>query len=323
MPDLPDDLRVALAACLVAIPGDRLRTSVTRLIEAYRSGAVPVTPILAGATDVAAYAAYRMPATFSAVQAALSALRDVAPGFMPVSHLDLGGGTGAAAWAAVSSFDGLRAITVVDQVGAALRFGELLAGDSGSAALRSARWLPGKLEDEAPLGADLVTVSYVMGELSGSRQRELVDRAAASAGAVVIVEPGTPAGYERILRARDRLIELGSVIVAPCPHQMVCPLVAGDWCHFGVRVNRSALHRRLKDGDLSYEDEKFSYVVALPTAAPARYGRVLRRPVQRKGLVALRLCRSDGTGSEQIVARSHGDAYRSARDSAWGDPWRH
>ena len=80
----------------------------------------------------------------------------------------------------------------------------------------------------------------------------------------MIVEPGTPAGYERILAARARLIELGRVIVAPCPHQAACPMPPGkDWCHFGARVNRSALHRRVKDADLSYEDEKFSYVVAV------------------------------------------------------------
>jgi ribosomal protein RSM22 (predicted rRNA methylase) len=117
------------------------------------------------------------------------------------------------------------------------------------------------------------------------------------------------------------MIEAGRRIVAPCPHQGACPIKPGqDWCHFGARVNRSALHRRIKDADLSYEDEKFSYVVGVPGEGlhdPG--GRVLRRPTQRKGLVSLRLCNPDGTCSDRIVTKRHGDDYRRARDVSWGD----
>jgi len=94
--------------------------------------------------------------------------------------------------------------------------------------------------------ADLVTVSYVLGELTDAQQRDLVARAAAAAGLLMIVEPGTPAGYARVIAARDQLVGLGHTVVAPCPHQEPCPLASGDWCHFGVRVNRTALHRRIK-----------------------------------------------------------------------------
>ena len=82
-----------------------------------------------------------------------------------------------------------------------------------------------------------------------------------------------------------------------------CPLAAGDWCHFGARVNRSALHRRVKEADLGYEDEKFSYVAAGGGRSPTGIARVLRRPAQRKGLVSLRLCRPDGTAGDRIVTK--------------------
>lgn len=328
MPDLPDDLRTALATRLADVPVERLRVRVARLIEAYRSGATPTAPILGDAADVAAYAAYRMPATYAAVSAVLGELRHAVPEFAPVRHLDIGGGTGAACWAVVALFDGVREITVVDQVAEALAVGRRLAEGSVSTVLRNASWVSGRLEDATALPtADLVTVSYVLGELSPDRQADLVDRVASAAGVLVLVEPGTPAGYRRILDARTRLIDAGRVIVAPCPHQGTCPLESGDWCHFGTRVNRSALHRRLKDGDLGYEDEKFAYLIAARSevaqslAATTGSGRILRRPTQRKGMVTLRLCQSNGTAADHIVTKRHGDSYRSARDATWGDTW--
>jgi ribosomal protein RSM22 (predicted rRNA methylase) len=97
----------------------------------------------------------------------------------------------------------------------------------------------------------------------------------------------------------------------------------GDWCHFGVRVNRSALHRRLKEADLSYEDEKYAYLVAVRDwSAPGEMARVLRRPIQRKGLVQLRLCRPDGSAGDRVITKKLGtDVYKAARDTEWGDAW--
>jgi ribosomal protein RSM22 (predicted rRNA methylase) len=328
--DLPDDLRMALADHLAAQPAERVRAGVARLIEAYRSGDTPSAPILTGPADVAAYAAYRMPATYAAVRRALGALAIPldAMALAPRTHLDLGGGTGAAAWAAAEAFGSLAEITVLDQVGGALVTGAALARGAASPVVRGARWVTERLDGDAALpAADLVTASYLLGELTGDDQRALVARAAAAGRTVVFVEPGTPAGYRRILDARSQLLAFGGTVLAPCPHQAECPLAAGDWCHFAARVNRSALHRRVKDAELSFEDEKFAYVavatagasVPAGVAAPAGEGRIIRRPTRRKGMVALRLCRPDGTAGEQIVSKRHDDAYRRARDAAWGD----
>jgi ribosomal protein RSM22 (predicted rRNA methylase) len=139
---------------------------------------------------------------------------------------------------------------------------------------------------------------------------------------MAVVEPGTPAGYSRVLAAREALLAAGFRVVAPCPHQAPCPLREPDWCHFAVRINRSSLHRRVKGAQLGYEDEKFAYVVGirdqLPQPPPAR---VLRHPVTRKGLVALRLCTREGTVAPETVSKRQGDRYRAARDLVWGDPW--
>jgi len=214
--DLPEPLRVALAARLAGQSTLNLRASVDTLISKYRSGVAPASPILASDSDVAGYAAYRMPATYAAVRAVLETIR---AGRAPSSCLDIGGGTGAAVWAAVDAFPSLETITVLDQVSAALNFGARLAADSPAASLRSATWQTHRLPSADPLpAADLVMASYVLAELPAAGQRALVDAAAAAAsgGVLVLVEPGTPAGYERILAARTRLIEAGRTIVAPC-----------------------------------------------------------------------------------------------------------
>jgi ribosomal protein RSM22 (predicted rRNA methylase) len=321
VPDLPDDLRTALATTLAGTAAAADGTD--RLIGRYREDRPADEPILRDDADVAAYAGYRMPATFAAARAAFAAAAAAAPQFRPASQLDLGGGTGAAVWAAAATWGTLATATVWEQSPHAIAAGRALARHAAAPAVRSATW---RVEDlragPAVPAADLVTVSYLLGELAPAVRDDLVSRIATGGGAVVIVEPGTPAGYARILAARDRLIGHGLRVLAPCPHDRACPLPPGrDWCHFAARVNRSALHRRLKGGVLGHEDEKFAYVATAPVAPREGACRVLRHPQQRKGMVSLRLCTPDDGVRDTVVSKRHGDAYRAARDVAWGDMW--
>ncbi|MFI2435713.1 small ribosomal subunit Rsm22 family protein [Streptomyces sp. NPDC018693] len=317
-----ETLRAALDQLLDGLPPRQAAQAVERLIANYRGTTPTDAPILRDRADVAAYAAYRMPATFEAVRSALEALAQAAPGWAPDSHLDVGGGTGAATWAVAATWDAERPVTVLDWAEPALALGRELA--AGQPALRDVRWQRARIGGSPALPeTDLVTVSYVLNELSTSDRTALVEAVAAAArAAVVIVEPGTPDGYGRIIEARDRLITAGFHIAAPCPHSAACPIAPGtDWCHFSARVSRSSLHRQVKGGSLAYEDEKFSYVAAtrLPvTPAPAR---VVRRPQIRKGQVLLDLCEAEEQLRRTTVTRRHGDLYKAARDAEWGDPW--
>ncbi|MGK5629090.1 small ribosomal subunit Rsm22 family protein [Streptomyces sp. URMC 123] len=332
-------LRTGLASLLDGLPPRQAAQAVDRLIANYRGRTPTDAPVLRDRSDVAAYAAYRMPATFEAVTAALAAFRARVPGWAPATHLDLGGGTGAATWAVAASWPGgTHRTTVLDWAEPALALGRELAGAAPSAALRGAEWrrqaLSGAGAPELP-AADLVTVSYVLGELT-ERDRHAVTDAAAGAGrAVVLIEPGTPAGFERIRTARDRLLAAGLRVVAPCPHGSACPIAEGtDWCHFAARVNRSSLHRQVKGGSLPYEDEKYAYVAAVrpevtaPGGGPAAGGagepapaRVLRRPQIRKGQVLLELCEEERGLVRETVTKRHGALYREARDADWGGQW--
>lgn len=319
---LPDSLRSALDAELGKYPPTRLTQAVERLSSRYRENSPATAPILSSEVDIAAYAGYRMPATYAAVHAVLAEAALRAPGFAPRTQIDVGGGTGAAIWAAADVWPSLEESTVVEQVPGAIALGRRLAGNAGGKAVRGSNWQRGLIDTAAPApDADLVTLSYVLGELPEARRADVVRWLSAKAGMLVLIEPGTPGGYERIVEARDQLVGLGLSLVAPCPHEGDCPIPRGkDWCHFSARLPRAGLHRRLKSATLGFEDEKFSYVVASRTAPERAAGRILRYPVKRKGMVSLALCAESGL-TEAIVTKRHGTAYREARDAEWGDAW--
>lgn len=316
-----ETLRAALDGLLDGLPPRQAAAAVERLIANYRGVTPTDAPILRDRADVAAYAAYRMPATFEAVHSALEAFAEAVPEWVPGSHVDVGGGTGAATWAVSATWPGRRPVTVLDWAAPALDLGREIA--AGNPALDGVRWQRSRIGSALSIeSTDLVTVSYVLNELSEGDRGSLVDAAASAAQAVVIVEPGTPDGYARVIEARDRLIAGGFRIAAPCPHSAGCPIVPGsDWCHFSARVSRSSLHRQVKGGSLAYEDEKFSYVAAarFPVApAPAR---VVRKPQIRKGQVLLDLCETEPALARTTVTKRHGDLYKAARDADWGDAW--
>jgi len=313
-----DSLRAALAGLLDGLPPKQAAQAVDRLIANYRGTTPTDTPVLRDRSDVAAYAAYRMPATFEAVRGALGALREAAPDWEPRTHTDVGGGTGAAGWAVAEAWEEQPPrTTVLDWAEPALALGRELAAGALDMEWRTAR-IGGALR---LADTDLVTVSYVLKELTEADRAALVTEAARVAQTVVIVEPGTPDGYERIIAARTLLIEAGFTVAAPCPHSGACPIEPGtDWCHFSARVSRSSLHRKVKGGSLPYEDEKYSYVAATRFPPAPATSRITRRPQIRKGLVLLDLCGPDGLTRDTVTKR-HGPLYKQARDVEWGDSW--
>ena len=163
---------------------------------------------------------------------------------------------------------------------------------------------------------DLVVASYVLGELDDPAVAATLW--AQAGDTIAFVEPGTPAGYRRILAAREAVLAAGGHTVAPCPHDLPCPLQGADWCHFGVRLPRSRLHRRAKAVERGFEDEKFSYAVLSrePTARAA--ARIIRPPQLGRADVHFATCEPDGIQA-RTVSRRQGAAYRTARGTAWGD----
>ena len=186
------------------------------------------------------------------------------------SILDLGAGPGIAAWAASRPGPGSR---------------------PSRSSRRSPRWCaPARRSPRTgrrrcsrrdgrwptwaapPAQADLVLVSYVIGELEPAtlarlrrprlvarrrhaRDRSSRERPQATSACSPFAPQSSPAG--------------GSTL-APCPHDAPCPLPEGDWCHFATRLARSRTHRLAKGAERGFEDEKFAYAVLTrsPTSPP-------------------------------------------------------
>ena len=128
---------------------------------------------------------------------------------------------------------------------------------------------------------------------------------------MVIIEPGTPEGFERVRMARTLALKRGLSLHGPCPHHNVCPMVGKDWCHFAARLSRSSLHRFIKKGALGHEDEKYSYLIASKQPYAPSGARVLRHPIRKKGHVLAMLCTAEGL--EQRVFKG-----KEKKEIHWG-----
>ena len=254
-PSLPAELIAALDAKLHGLSRNAAAARAAAISQGYRAGGN--SGAIRNDSEALAYALARMPATYAAVIASLSALRETHPDFAPASLLDIGAGPGTAAWAAAQAFSSLREFTLVD-CNAALR-ALALELFHGSARLQQSTYIHGNARELVAKAqpADLVIASYLVGEMSDAEQTALAEAAwMKTRDTLVIVEPGTPAGYARIIALRRQLIARSAHVAAPCPHDAECPLVAPDWCHFVQRLPRSRAHIALKEASLPYEDEK-------------------------------------------------------------------
>ena len=304
---LPPALTSAVGVLLEGVSRKDLARRAQTLSAAYRGGRT--SGGIVGELDVAAYVAARMPATYAACAAVFARAASAMPDFTPQSLLDVGAGPGTAAFAAREAWPSLSAITLLEH-NAAFR---------GVAArlLPSARIIAGDLGADKPR-SDLLVASYVLAELpeasAGATARHLWE----SAGQMlVLVEPGTPAGFARIRQARAALIEAGAHVAAPCTHDNVCPMAGEDWCHFSQRLPRSRDHMQAKGANVPFEDERYSYVVVTREKV-AKGARILAPPLEAKPGLTFKLCDETGLRAHFVASRDK-EEYRRVRKRGWGD----
>ncbi|HTC93427.1 MAG TPA: small ribosomal subunit Rsm22 family protein [Terriglobales bacterium] len=338
---LPAALEHGIEDQLSAFDRKGLARAVEELSRSYRnpsaSGGLS-TGFINNDLQRAAYLLTRLPATYAAIHAVLREVKERMPGVEVRSLLDLGAGPGTAMWAAAEIFSELEQIMLIEQSNGFIRLGQKFAASAPSAAIQTSRWGEADLKHETQLPEhDLIVISYALGELpSTSRSRLLLSAWRAAAKVIAVIEPGTPRGFEVILHVRDELLQKKAHLIAPCPHEKQCPMslcgtavpgcvspaskIKQDWCHFAQRLERTSLHRKLKAGELGYEDEKFSYIAASRQSVPLAEARVVRHPIQLKGHIKLELCTREGL-KQETVTRSQGGVFKIARKAKWGEEW--
>lgn len=305
---LPESLQQALDQLLQTASSTHLRQARETLTQNYKEGLST-----SYATEAAqfAYLVSRLPATYAAVHRVLQQL----PPSSPTRFLDLGAGPGTASWAAYDLFPTLTSFTLIEKSHQAIALGQKLS----QSIFPNASWIAQSLTESFSIPtADIAVLSYVLNEISNPAT--LIERLwNGPIQTLILIEPGTPKGFATIRSLRSLLISLKAHIIAPCPHAQACPMQGTDWCHFSARVQRTSLHRQIKQGTLGHEDEKFSYLIVSKSPA-SPFSRILRPPQKNSGHVHLSLCTTQGL-QKTTITRSNKDSYRRARDAEWGDPW--
>jgi ribosomal protein RSM22 (predicted rRNA methylase) len=299
----------------------QVRAAYNRLQEKYKQS---MAVALEGIPEHVAYVLCRMGATFAADRRALGHLKDVLPNFAPKTVLDIGCGPGGALLASFEAFPSLENGVGLER---SLEFKELFhllftqeyARDYKVSLRQTDLAVVPKTEEFY----DICIASYSFGELSLAAQSAWMHSLSKTTQVLLLIEPGTPLGFQNILEARRLAIELKAKIAAPCPHMKQCPQMGTKrWCHEQVRLFRTAIHKDLKGGSLGYEDEKFSYLVVVfdpevKIALPSH--RILHVPQHRTGHSNFITCTQEGTVQKIVLSKKHGSTYKRAREALWGD----
>lgn len=200
---LPVQLQEAFERELERIPSSQLVLASVELTASYRDPQRSKPPPISSGAQHLAYAAVRMPATYAAVYAVFSELKARQPGLQVSTLLDLGAGPGTAAWAAAELFPELKRVTSLEQESGLIELGSRLASEFPF----RPDWVQQDLRRFDAARYDLVILSYVIGELAPGDVVNVIQRAwNVTAGALVVIEPGTPVGYQRIMAVRDLLM---------------------------------------------------------------------------------------------------------------------
>ncbi len=310
---LPSVLQMRIEQLFINMKPNEVRSAAEVLSLRYRMGekAPDGTRLLTSEQEMRAYCAFRMPSTYACVHRALEITG--VTGFRTLT--DVGSGTGCVLWAAEDFSEGLERADLLERESGMIALAKELAQEKDNV-----RWTQGDMRKMDIPKSELVTASFTLGELAPEDAEKVVKRLwEATERMLLIVEPGTPAGFARIRKYMELLKDLGGNVAAPCPETEKCPITGEDWCHFTVRVERSRLHKYLKDGEAPYEDEKFCFVAVTREKVTPAGMRIRRRPLIEKGCVTLPVCCKEGIKEIKVTRKN--ERFKTARKAEVGDVW--
>ncbi len=315
--DLPSELKSAVESLVESKSVDELKAATKLITAKYKNESGKGRKLVTDRLDAEVYSVYRMPATFGACYDALSYVKELYEEEID-SVTDVGAGSGAASWACDMIFSPSKIICLEREEQMRTLGQKLMECDDSVFSKTS--WIGFDItKDEILDKSDLIIASYMFNELDTPDVKRCIMKLWDKTEKVmVIVEPGTPKGFSVIKTIRDLVISEGGHIIAPCTHEDLCRLTDDDWCHFTCRVQRSRLHKLIKEADVPYEDEKYSYICFSKKQCKRAKMRVLRHPYITKGQIEVTLC-TDSGNTKMNIRKRDGELYKKARKCKQGD----
>lgn len=323
MLSLPSQLESAIETALQRVPASQWKSAATGLSERYRTQRTGQEQSLARKPEeVLGYVALIFPAAYAQLSGAMAATKARVPSWQPTSMLDIGSGPGTALWVATAQWPSLQTLVAWERESAFIDLGKQLIRASDNPMLRATTWqkvtIGGKLPNNIET-YDLIVFGHVLNELPETLRKDIVTLAwQHCSGMLLIVEPGTSAAFPIVKAMREYLLTLDAQTIAPCTHDLACPLL-NDWCHFPQRLERPSFQRRAKSASAGWEESKFSYaaMARFPADSPI-WGRLIHQPHKLKYQVRLPVSSKEGIVNVEIP-KSERDAFRDANKYEWGD----
>lgn len=305
--NLPLDNKLQLESLLDGYSLKELKNVASDIMEQYKNNSNKGNDLINSSLASKVYAVYRLPATYSAFGEALKHTLELYDQNID-SVIDVGAGSGSASLAASHLLSNIKSFTLLERNKYMMEIGKTL---------HNFDYINYDLsKDNLDIKADLVISSYVLNELDQNLRINAINKMWDMTNKIMlIVEPGTPEGFNLIREIRDCLISIGAHVIAPCTHMGVC---LNTWCHFSTRVSRSKLHKDIKGGDAPYEDEKYSYIAFSKSEVIPCENRILRHPQINPGFIELEVCSKDGFKKIKYSKKDK-DLFKKARKSDAGD----
>lgn len=307
--DVPEELKENINKLLEKNQINKILEDAQNVSDRYRKNEGIGKRLLTKESEAVSYAISRMPATYAAVSSVLEQILDSYHESL-TSIIDVGAGTGAAVWA-INDRTKSNDIKCLEREESMISIGKKLMKNTD---LNDVKWDKFDiLKDDIKENGDVVISSYMINELPKEERENAVKKMwNATNKLLVIIEPGTPAGFANILEIRNNILNLGGNIVAPCCCIGKCPIAKDDWCAFYTRIARSSIHRQTKNGTLGYEDEKFSYIAFSKVPVDNKGERILRHPQINSGYVKVKVCTSNGI-EEKTYSKKDKEIYKKVR----------
>ncbi|KAG0302488.1 37S ribosomal protein S22 [Dissophora globulifera] len=268
---------------------------------------IPAHILEYGHRESIAYIAAMAPTTYSAIVNVLEEVHRRVPDLQPKTFLDFGTGPGTAIWAANEVWDTVQQYTGIDASLPMLETAEGILSELSSTApvgtsVPNVAFKPFFSHGSQATKHDIVMSAFSLSELTTSalRKSTLEHLWESTNDMLILIDRGTPSGFRVLAEAREQILGLDvgqfkpkpkydaygnqlpeeepparelAHVLAPCPHDKVCPVYASlsrdsQWCHFSQKVQRPDFLRKTKHSKENYEDSKYTYVVLRKGARP-------------------------------------------------------